>query len=434
LNKRENKNIVAFRQDAEFFFHIGLKHADHARFGAALRYLRKSVELEPYNTDYQFNMACVLSELKESKDSNDILHNIIYNMDPTFSDCYFGMGCNYFDMNELDKAQESFERYLSHDPDGPFADDAQDIIFYLQIYNKPETAVRKRRVLARLLKEGKRFMEEGDHNRALASFDRVLEMDPDGVEVRNELAVACFMSGDVDRAMSLANSVLKLEPENINAWCNLILFYSQTGNQELYGESIEVLSQITIQTQKDFIKLFFILLSMQELECAEQMISNYTGDFNALGKVLTQALESKHLNDSMRATVKRLLQKIHTLANCRLVYGGESKLVAFRRSRPVRWLKEWEEVIDCAIRNREYIYQNGYRGELKRIWMDFIRNVCRERFPVIRKKEIWAAALEYIYCNLHRIQVSKKKLAVKYKVSEASISYRLKRFHTEGGK
>jgi hypothetical protein len=40
--------------------------------------------------------------------------------------------------------------------------------------------------------------------------------------------------------------------------------------------------------------------------------------------------------------------------------------------------------------------------------------------------EVWAAALEYIYCDLHMMKVSKKELAARYKISSASLSSRVK--------
>ena len=99
-----------------------------------LKYLEKAVVTEPFNADFQFNYACVLAELKESKKSNLTLMNILKNIDPTLTECYFGIGCNYFDIGSLKKAKEYFEKYIYFDPTGQFVDEAYDIIYYLQIY------------------------------------------------------------------------------------------------------------------------------------------------------------------------------------------------------------------------------------------------------------------------------------------------------------
>ena len=39
------------------------------------------------------------------------------------SECFFGMGCNFIGLGDLDKAEESFEKYLAVSPDGEYRDD-----------------------------------------------------------------------------------------------------------------------------------------------------------------------------------------------------------------------------------------------------------------------------------------------------------------------
>ena len=108
-NKIERK-IVKYRRDAELYFRVGTKYVDRRCFSSALKFISTAVEMEPFNADYKFNLACVLAELKDTKKSNTILKDILKNIDPTLSECYFGIGCNYFDMGSLKKAKEYFEK------------------------------------------------------------------------------------------------------------------------------------------------------------------------------------------------------------------------------------------------------------------------------------------------------------------------------------
>lgn len=65
MNKR--KNIISINQDAEFFFRAGMRCISKKKFQSALNYLSKAAQMDPFNADYQFNLGCVLAELKQVK-------------------------------------------------------------------------------------------------------------------------------------------------------------------------------------------------------------------------------------------------------------------------------------------------------------------------------------------------------------------------------
>jgi tetratricopeptide (TPR) repeat protein len=134
MNKRKPIDLVSLRNDPEFYFKIGQKYVKKKSLGTALRFINRAVDIEPYNADYQFNFACLLAELKQPGKSNDILLSILKNIDPKLTECYFGIGCNYFDLADFIKAREYFEKYVYFDPDGQFIDEAYDILNYLQFY------------------------------------------------------------------------------------------------------------------------------------------------------------------------------------------------------------------------------------------------------------------------------------------------------------
>ncbi|HEX3030252.1 MAG TPA: tetratricopeptide repeat protein [Clostridia bacterium] len=238
--KGNAKDITMLRQDPEFFFKLGMKHANKKSFEKALKFISSAIALNPLNPDYQFNYACVLAELKETDKSTKVLKMILTNIDPEFYECYFCIGCNYFEKGKIKKAVEYFKKYISVDPEGQFAEEAHEIIFYLQAYGK--------------------------------TIDTSCEVSP--------------------------------------------------------------------------------------------------------------------------------------------VQSG--------------WKREWDLVIECALRNREFTYKPDYKNELKEILKRFVKKADSGNEPIIRKSETWAAALEYIYCSMHLIKVSKKSLAKKYRISPSSLYSKLK--------
>jgi tetratricopeptide (TPR) repeat protein len=129
------KKILPYRRNSGFFFKAGIKYAEKKLFHKAVKFLGRAVEMEPFNLDYKFNFAGVLAELREYEKSNDILLDIIKNIDPTLTECYFGLGCNYFDTGDLKRAKEYFEKYIYFDPQGQFVEEVQDILSYLQVHS-----------------------------------------------------------------------------------------------------------------------------------------------------------------------------------------------------------------------------------------------------------------------------------------------------------
>ncbi len=139
MTKEKRENILLFRHDAELFFRVGIRYANREMFDLALKYFKKAIEAEPDNSDYQFNYGCVLAELKQIKESNSVLMNILRNIDPTLSECFFGIGCNYFEMGNLKRAKKYFEKYVDFDNEGEFAEEAHDILYYLEFYEKMDS-------------------------------------------------------------------------------------------------------------------------------------------------------------------------------------------------------------------------------------------------------------------------------------------------------
>lgn len=379
----ESGKVISYERSAELFFKAGLKYADKKQYDKALRLLERAVQIEPFKSDYLFNLATIYAELRETDKSNTILVRILRDIDPTLTECYFAIGCNYFDSNDLKKAGEYFEKYVTYDPYGLFAEEAYDILYYIKFYGGLSHSKRKRKNSARLLQEGKKLLAEMRFDEAKSKLEEALEEEPHAVEARNDLAVVCFLAGDLKRAISLEKSVLILQPENTFSLCNLAILYSYERNTEKMKEQINLLTGLGMDFRAQF----------QELMEMYKKLCKGTGTVNA----------------------KR-------------IYGSIKKISGEVIQKNALWEKELDRVIECAMNNKEFTYRSGYEKELRNIWMDYIRKINPGEVPVIRKREVWAAALEYIYCSLNLIRVSKNSLAKKYNVSPASITRRLKSF------
>ena len=399
---KNSKNILQYRCDAEIYYKIGLKYVEKQKFDAAANFLGKATEKEPFNADYQYNFACVLAELKNIKKSNEILTGIIKDIDPTLTECYFGIACNYFDMGDFKKAREYFEKYVHFDHNNQFVDEAYEILYYLQIYDDAGSNSKNDRVVSRLEREGRSLLENGEYKKACLKLEKLIEINPESVPSRNYLALAYFFDGETARAISLAKSIIKLQPDDVLAHSSLALFYANENKMELFNIQLKTLSELEIEIEEDF------LVEMKQFLKAILSDSNTK---ECLKLSIVEILESR------RVQIDGRRKKSASNAAPGNLHEGLSK-----------WRKEWEDVIDCALRYRELTYKPDYRNDLKNIWISFMNKAYPEGTPSIRRREIWAATLEYIYCNMNLISVSKKKIAQKYKISPSSITNKLKHF------
>lgn len=127
----DRKRVISIKQDAEFFHRIGIRYADRMNYGRALKFILKAVQLEPGNPDFQFNLAGVYAEIGELQKSNEVLFQILKKIDSNLTECYFGIGCNFFDMGDFPKSKEYFQRYVLQEPEGLLADEVYDALYYL---------------------------------------------------------------------------------------------------------------------------------------------------------------------------------------------------------------------------------------------------------------------------------------------------------------
>ncbi|HAP32128.1 MAG TPA: hypothetical protein DCQ14_03635, partial [Firmicutes bacterium] len=89
------------------------------------------------------------------------------------------------------------------------------------------------------------------------------------------------------------------------------------------------------------------------------------------------------------------------------------------------WLEQWQDVLDLTLEKmrRCNAYGELFYEDAQAIWIDFINNLY-PHMPTIKKKETWAAGLEYALARFHFLHLTQQKLAGQYGVSPSSISAR----------
>lgn len=154
MGKKGVPKVVSFLKSAGYYYQKGNFYYQQNKLDKALLFFKKTVEVEPENSVNYYNLACLLSRMGYLDKANDIFSSVVYQMDPSLTECYFLMAVNYGLTGNLDKACYYLNLYLRYTPDGEMAQDAEDLLFALREeaeeanfrknHGEKEVAVRKK--------------------------------------------------------------------------------------------------------------------------------------------------------------------------------------------------------------------------------------------------------------------------------------------------
>ena len=248
--------ILEFIREHDFYYRLAVKRAMGKDYASALKYIDMAIEKDAYNAEYLFSKSCVLVELNRTRESIKLLNYIIWNIDPMFAECYFGLGCNYFEIGNYDKSLYSFEKYLMMEDDGEFFEDAYEILYYMQLPGKLLEYDFENQVKAseriqkqhkdssiKLFAAGSMYLHRGNYREAIRQFERSIMAYPEIKGSRIRLSMAYYMTGQTAYAKLLAGSVLKIQKNNQMAKLCLALYYSTDGQTDMTDRFIKMFAR-----------------------------------------------------------------------------------------------------------------------------------------------------------------------------------------------
>ncbi len=249
--------VVTFERGAEFYFDLGYKYIQRGKMKTALRYIEKAVNIKPQDSFLQFNYAGLLAELGDIDRSTQVLVNIVKNLDPDYLECYFGLGCNYLQMQKIKKSYEYFSLYLEKDPEGEFSEEAEELLEMLAMIkdannNLDDDELEK---IYKIEEEAIDHLEKREYEKATQKFETVVQMLPNAVPARNNLSLAYYYLGFIDKAIELAREVLSYEESNVHANCNLAIFYNKQGSTGWVEKQLRLIGKIRTDNEEYLYKI-----------------------------------------------------------------------------------------------------------------------------------------------------------------------------------
>lgn len=228
MNKQRNQRgrLIPFKQNADYFFRRALTYYHENNLHRAKKFLLRAVKIDDREPTYICQLAAVLAELGDFSASNEWLHYVLDEIDPSLTECYFFLANNYAYLGQFEKAEEEALHYLEAEPDGEFVEEAEDLLYFIGSEIPKDV---QENAFIRQHTEAKKKMEEGKFSEAITLFSKMIEEHPRFWAAYNNLALAYFYANQKQQALSTLETVLTKNPGNLHALCNLALFYRFLG-------------------------------------------------------------------------------------------------------------------------------------------------------------------------------------------------------------
>ncbi|AMA71783.1 tetratricopeptide repeat protein [Aneurinibacillus thermoaerophilus] len=127
-------------------------------------------------------------------------------------------------------------------------------------------------------------------------------------------------------------------------------------------------------------------------------------------------------DDYLKKLVIFVLRKMGAEQPYKAIINQQTRIIDFRlRSIVPVWTEKWQEVAECLRVHMQDRYDVLEQQEAQMLWIDYIGKTY-PNVPTIRKKEAWAASLEYVIARRYNYAITQEEVAARYGVSAASLA------------
>ena len=211
---KEATNIDSMASEA--FMLIGKINRDNGDMDNALSFMKKAIEIQPDNWDYQLNFGTLLFKIGDLKNSLKFLENTV-RINKWHYASHYNLGQLLL---RLDRNEEA-EKYLLR------ADTLQQTnkrigFFQENLKSNPQN-------ISDWLKMGIALQSIENWNEAYEVFKIVDHLDPDNLDVKQNLAFLAISNQDTISGIKYYQKILSKDNSKSDIWFNLGLMYSYQG-------------------------------------------------------------------------------------------------------------------------------------------------------------------------------------------------------------
>jgi len=236
MKTSKNGKVIPFTQSATFYMKRGAKELEKNDLIAAIAKYREAYERAPEDAEIAVALAEILSQMQRFEESNRILFRLLADREDTPAECHFGIACNYFGLQDYDRAADSLEDYLELEPDGEFAADAED---FLDLIDDDDAMFETTGLRGdddyednAVTHFARSLLSSGEVGYAVEELERRYQQTPKSIKIREQLSVAYFIANRREEAKAVAIGILAEDANNVLANSTLALGEIEEGNRE----------------------------------------------------------------------------------------------------------------------------------------------------------------------------------------------------------
>ncbi len=244
------------------FFILGTIFYFEEEYKVAELFLTHAANLEK-KAEILFFLALVKKARKRKKSAEKLLKEVI-EIEPDFEDAYYQLGMIYLELNWNKKARTMFEKVLSLNPSR----------FELNAFKTGKTydflGIKINEELTAISKKCEQMVENGDIEKGIQCYSRVLESFPENPAITVKLASLLIENGNTQKGIELAKRLIKPgASENILLHAYTII-HSALSSEGKLQEAIETLKQFEKEAKTDYSKSYcYITLAFDYIESGD---------------------------------------------------------------------------------------------------------------------------------------------------------------------
>lgn len=233
--------VVSFARSADYLHQHALTNRRQANMLDALELMRRALEREPGNPEFQMDLAEMLCEIGCHQQSSQLLLAILSGPDAP-GECYFGLCCNFLGQRDMKAAYSAMLRFLALEPEAvERAEVGETLAELLQDHLIDFTRNRRQRRAAALAGSAQLQLRAGALMDGMRLLSRSLQLDPVAEQPRALLALCLMLQGDLKRALRQAELALKREDPEVKTRCIAAQVFARAGEEKRALRQLDVL-------------------------------------------------------------------------------------------------------------------------------------------------------------------------------------------------
>ena len=289
---RENRisdvsKVVPFGRSSQFYFSRAMREYERGNLRRVCELLTSAIKYNPEDIWNYYNLALTHEELGEYETAISIWHDEVLKRDKSFSEAYFHLAVCYAETEDIDLVYSYMEKYLELEPNGDLETAARHILKLLEDSRTSSSdnvsSSSSHKVMLELEKKLAGMINTHAYDEALKICEQTLATEGESLPLLNRTTLICFLAGEEQKGLDYVQSVLAKDKNNVGAYCNLIFYYYQKGDDLRVQAIIEKVIEIEFSALNEVLRWTQTLGTIGKHKKAYEWLRDvyWGGEYNA---------------------------------------------------------------------------------------------------------------------------------------------------------